>query len=115
MINGDMIAQAILQTVINPIIKIKSKITLPLSISIIAIKTPTPHTTNILYELNFNTFKLPEGVILLDVVQRVDNKTPQSLNIPILNVNNSYCSPIATLTPAGKCDEVQEVSWKTPV
>ena len=116
-INGEMIAQAISQTKVNPILKAKGKITLPpMSISVIAIKTPTLHNTNYLYELNFNKFELPESVVPLDVVPRVDHKTPQSINIPILNVNNSSCSifkgsSIATLTPAGKCEKVQEVSW----
>ena len=112
-INGKMIAQAISQAINSPILKMKGKITLPpMSISIVAIKTPTLHNTSSLYELNFDTFELPEGVVLLDIVHRVDHKTPQSLNIPILNVNNSSCSsfkgsPIATLTQAEKCKEVQ--------
>ena len=112
-----MIAQAISQTINSPILRKKGKITLPsMSVSIVAIKTPTLHNTNNLYELNFNTFELPEGVIPLDIVHRVDHRTPQSLNIPIPNVNNSSCSiskgsPIATLRPLGKCEEVQEVSW----
>ena len=63
-----------------------------MSISIEGIKTPTLQNTNNLYELNFDTFQLPEGVILLNVLHRVDNKTPQSLNILILNTNNSSCS-----------------------
>ena len=116
-INDKMIAQAISQTIINPIIKTKGKITLhPLSISVIAIKTPILHNTNNLYELNFDTFELPGSVVPLDVVHRVDHNIPQILNIPILNVNNSSCSiskgsPIATLTPVGKCKEVQEIIW----
>ena len=119
MINGEMIAQAISQTVTNPIIKTKGKITLPLCLfSIIAVKTPTLHNTKNLYKLNFDTFELPEGVIPLDIVHRVDHKIPQSLNIPIHNVNKSYCTiskspPIATLRPAGKCKEAQEVSWNS--
>ena len=40
----------------------------------------------------------------------------KSYSVPILNINNSFCSipknsPIAMLAPAGKCKEVQEVSW----
>ena len=117
MIHGEMIAQAISQTIINPVIKTKGKITLPpLSISVIAVKTLTLHNANNMYELNFDTFELPAGVVPLDMMHRVHHTTPQSLNIPILNVNNSSCSiskgsPITTLTPAGKCEEVQEVSW----
>ena len=94
----------------------KGKITLPpMSISIVDIKTPTLQNTNNLYELNFDTFQLPEVVVLLDIVHRLDCKIPQSLNIPIPNSNNSSCSiskgyPIASLMLAGKCEEVQEVS-----
>ena len=89
-----------------------------MSISIVAIKTPTIQNTNNFYELNLDTFQLPEGVVLLDVVHRVDHKSPQSINIPILNTNNSSCSiskgsPMATLTLVGKCEEVQEVSWSS--
>ena len=49
----------------------------PMYISIVGIKTPTLQNTNNLYELNFDTFQLPEGVIPLDVLHRVDHKTPQ--------------------------------------
>ena len=81
-----------------------------MSFSIVAIKTPTLQNTNSLYELNFDTFQLPEGVVPLDVMHRVDHKTQQSLNIPLLNTNNNSCriskgSPIATLALAGKCEE----------
>ena len=84
--NGQVIAQAISQSIDYPILKTKGKVTLPLmSVSIIEVKTPDiPDTTN-LYELNADTFQLPEGVILLDILHRVNHKTPQHLNIPILN------------------------------
>ena len=67
-------------------------------------------------ELYFDTFQLPEGVLPLDVLHRVDHKTPQNLNILILNTNNSFCSisrnsSMATLVPAGKCGDIQEVIW----
>ena len=110
-INGEMIAQVISQTINNPILK-KGNVTLPpTSISIVGIRPPTLQNTNILYDLNFNIFQLLEGVIPLDVLHGVDHKTPQSLNVPILNTNNSSCSitknsPIATLALAGKCEEV---------
>ena len=59
-----------------------------MSVSTIEVKTPKiPNTTNP-YELNADTFQLPEGVILLDILHRVDQKTPQHLNIPILNAKN---------------------------
>ena len=85
--------------------------------SIVGIKTPTLQNTNNLFELNFDTFQLPEGVISLDVLHRIDHKTPQSLNILILNTNNSFCSITKNsphsymLALTGKCEEVQEVSW----
>ena len=116
MINGEMIAEAILQVTDSPILKTIGKITLlPMSVSVIGIKMPTPCDTNNAYELNFNTFQLPEGVILLDILHRVDHKTPQNLNIPMLNTYNSFCSisrnsPITTLAAAGICEEIQEVS-----
>ena len=92
-INSEMIAQAISQTISSQILKMKGKITLPsLSMSIIAIKTPTLHNTNNLYELNLDIFELPEVIVLLDIVHRVDHKTPQSLNIPMPNTNNSSCN-----------------------
>ena len=52
-------------------------------------------------------FQLPEGVIPLDVLHRIDHKTPKTLNIPIMNVNNTTCSlaknsPITTLIRVGR-------------
>ena len=57
-----------------------------------------------------------EGVILLDILHKVNHKTPQNLNIPILNTNSSFCgisrsSPLETLALAGKCEEIQDVIW----
>ena len=63
-----------------------------MSVSVTGIKTPTLCNTNNVYECNFSTFQLPEGVIPLDVLHRIDHKTPQNLSIPILNTNNSFCS-----------------------
>ena len=87
-----------------------------MSISVISVKTSPLHNTSNIHELNFSTSKLPEGVIPLDVVHRVDHKTPGYLNIPVLNTNHSSCSiprssPIVTLALAGKCKEIQEVGW----
>ena len=82
-INSKIIAQAISQTINSPVLKMKGKILLSLMcICIVGIKTPTFQNTKNLLELSFDTFQLPEGVISLDVVHRVDHKTPQSLNIP---------------------------------
>ena len=62
-----------------------------------------------------NTFQLSDGIILLDILHKGNHKTPQNLNIPIHNTNNSFysisSSPLATLALAGKCEEIQEVSW----
>ena len=46
----------------------------------------------------------------------VDHKTPRMLKAPISNTNNAIPSvgknsPIATLVPAGKCEQVQEIKW----
>ena len=78
-------------------------------------KLPLWNTYNV-YKLNFSAFQLQKGVILLDVLHKVNHKTPKNLNIPILNTNNSFCSlsrsfPLATLAPAVKCKEIQEGSW----
>ena len=63
-----------------------------MSASIIEVKTPKiPNTTN-LYKVNVNTFQLPKGIIMLDIMYRVDHKTLQHLNIPVLNAKNVLCS-----------------------
>ena len=89
---------------------------LPMSISVIVVKMPPFQNTNEVYELNFNTFQLQEDFFPLDILHKVNLKTPQYLNIPILNANNSSCSIsrcslLATLAPTGKCEEMQDVSW----
>ena len=115
--NGEMIAQSISQATTNPILKIKGKVTLhPMSISVVELKMPVFPDTNNLYNRNFDTFQLPEGVIPLDVLHRMDHKTLKTLTIPIMNDNTTTCSltknsPIATLVPVVRCEEVQEVSW----
>ena len=96
----------------------KDRITLPpVSVSIIEIKTLKLTNTTNLYKMNAVTAQLPEGMILLDVLHRVNHKTPQYLNIPVLNNNVSFNivknMPIASMHPVGKCEEVQEVSWSS--
>ena len=86
-----------------------------MSISVISVKMPPLHNTNDMYELNFNTFQLLEGVIPLDILHKVNHKTPQYLNIPIPNANSSFCSilrcsPLVVLATAGKYEDIQEVS-----
>ena len=116
-INRQVIAQLILHALDYPIIKTKCKDTLPpLSVFIIEAKTPKISNTTNLYEVSADTFQLPEGVILMDIMHRVNHKTLQNLNIPVLNANNVPCSigknmPIASMHPVGKCEGVQEVSW----
>ena len=75
--NGEMVAEAISQVTDNSILKTKGKVTLPaVSLSVVGIKTPTLPNPNNLYELNFSIFQFLEGVIPLDVVHRVNYKTP---------------------------------------
>ena len=62
---------------------------LPSSISVIDVMTPEIPEPNNIYELDFNTFQLPERVIPLDMMHCMDHKTPQTLKIPILNTNNT--------------------------
>ena len=118
-INGEVLAQSISHTTVNPILKIKGKVTLPpISISVVGVKMAEVPDVNNLYELNFDTFQLPEGVIPLDALHMIDHKTPKNLIIPILNPNNTICnltknSPISILVLAGKCEQVQEIRWTT--
>ena len=48
----------------------------PVSVSIIEVRAPKLADTTNLYEMNAATFQLPKGIILLDVLHRVDHKTP---------------------------------------
>ena len=118
-INGQVIVQSVLQALHYLIIKMKGRVALPsVSVSIIEVKTPKLTNTTNLYKMNADTLQPPEGIILLDVLHRVDHKTLQHLNIPVLNTNNVPCSigknmPIVSLHSAGKCEEVQEVSWSS--
>ena len=89
-----------------------------MSVSIIEVRTPKLTNTTNLYEMNADTFQLPEGFILLDVLYRVDHRTHKHLNIPVLNTNNVLYSigknmSFATVHPAGKCGEAQQVSWNS--
>ena len=98
------------------IIKTKGRVTLPsVSISIIEVKIPELTNTIDLYEMNADTFQLPEGVILLDVLHRVDHKTPQHLNVAVLNANYVPCSigknmPIASMPSVAKCEEFRRLA-----
>ena len=116
-INREVIAKSISQALDYLIIRTKGKVTLPpMSVSIIEVKTPKICNTTNLYEASADTLQPPKNIILLGILHRVNHKTPQHLNIPILNANNVPYSigknmPIAFMYPARKCEEVQEVSW----
>ena len=73
-----MIAQSVSQATTNPILKTKGKVTLkPMSVSVVEIIMPTVPNTNYLYKLNVDTVQLPDGVIPLDVLHRMEHKTPK--------------------------------------
>ena len=116
-IYGQVIVQTILQATDYPIIKTNGKVTLsPLSVSIVEVKIHKISATTNLYELNAHTFQLPKGVTPLDILHRVNHKTPQYLNTPVLNAKNVPCSisknmPITYMHPVGKYNEVQEIGW----
>ena len=75
-----MLAQSCSQIVTNPILKTKGKIKLlPFSISVLEIRTPGGQDSNSIYELDFNTFQLPEGIILIDIMHHIDHKMPRTL------------------------------------
>ena len=49
-------------------------------------------------------------------MQCMDHKMPRTLKVPTSNTNNTTSSlatnsPIATLAPAGKCEQIQEIKW----
>ena len=70
-INGQVIAQLVSQALHYPIIERKGRATLPpMSVSLIEDKTPKLTNTTNLYKMNADTFQLPEGIILLDVLHR---------------------------------------------
>ena len=56
-----MIAQNISHATVSPKLKTKGKVMLPLmSVSVVGVKMPEVPDINSLYELNFDTFQLPE-------------------------------------------------------
>ena len=116
-LNGEILAPNYSQIVTKPMLKTKGKIKLiPSSISVIEVRTPGIPDSNNIYEVDFNTFQLLEGIIPLDIMHHVDQKIPRTLKVPILNTNNTISSlaknsPIVTLVPAGKCEQIQEIKW----
>ena len=92
-IDGQVIAQSVLQALDYPMMKTNGRVTLPpMSVSIIKVKIPKLTNTTDLYKVNADTFQLPESIILLDILHRVDHKTLQHLNVPVLNANIVSCS-----------------------
>ena len=118
-INRQVIAQSVSQALHHLIIKTKGRVTLPpVLVSIIEVRIPKITNSTNPYKMNADTFQLPEGVILLDVLYRVDHKTPQHLNVLVLNTNNVPYSigknkQIVSTHPVGKCEEVQVVCWSS--
>ena len=108
-IKGKVITQSCQSTIEEPILKTKGRIVLKQnSISVIAVKTPQIPDTEALYEVNCK-FQLPEEIIPLDVLDRVDHKIPRELNIHILNTGSSPISLgkntlIGTLTRSAKVE-----------
>ena len=91
-IKGEVITQSCQSTVEEPILKTKGKIILTSnSISVITVKTPKILDTEALYEVNCK-FPLPEEIIPLKVLHRVDHKIPRELNIRVLNTGNNPIS-----------------------
>ena len=114
-----MLVQSCLQLTANSILKAKGNIKLlPSSISVIEVRTlEIPDPSNI-YELDSSMFQLPRGVNSRDAMHHMDHKMPQTLKVPILNTNNTISSlgknsPIATLVPAGKFEQIQGIErWE---
>ena len=51
----------------------------------------------------------PEGIILLDVLHKVNHNTPQQLNITMLDAKNVLCSIGKNMLIASKpCGELQQ-------
>ena len=89
MIKGEVITHSCDSAIGEPILKTKGKFILkPHSISVIAVKTPEVPDTNILYEVD-SKFELPEGIISLIILHRVDHKMPRELNIHVLNTSSN--------------------------
>ena len=92
-INGQVIVQLVSQPLDCLIIKMNGRVILPpVSVSVIEVKTQTLTNTTNLYKINADIIQLPDGAILLDILHRVNHKTPQHLNILVLNTNNVSCS-----------------------
>ena len=69
--------QLISQHLDYPIVKTKGRITLPpVSVLILEGKTQKLKNTTNLYKMNAVTAQFPEGMILLDILPKVDHKTP---------------------------------------
>ena len=61
-------------------------------------------------------FSYEKELFPLDVMHHMGHKMPGTLKASILNIYNTISSsgknsPIATLIPMGKCEQIQEVKW----
>ena len=91
-VNGQIVAQSIPTTAIEPFVKNKGKLKLsPHSIIVVSIKTPPNISTNQTYEID-HKFPLLSSVIPIDVVHMFDNKVPHELKVPMLNTNNNIAN-----------------------
>ena len=70
-----------------------------------------------MYEVNCK-FQLPEEIIPLDILHRVDHKIPRELNIHILNTGNNpvlfgKITLLGTLTRSTKVESICNIDWST--
>ena len=62
------------------------------SITWTLVKAPRNLQINSLFEITLNR-QLPKGLIPLDVLYNVKNKTPEEMLVPLLNMVNSVVKP----------------------
>ena len=116
-LNGEMLAQSCSQILTYPILKSKGKLKLlPFSISVMEVRTPEILDSNNINKVDFNTFQLPEGIISTRCNASHGSQHAKNVESSILNTNNTISSlaknsPIVTLVPAGKWEEIQEIKW----
>ena len=72
--------------------------------------------TNSIFKISLDR-QLPTGMIPLDVLHNINNKQPQELIIPLLNVANMDIKPpkntvLGSLTRVSNIDSIQNVSYK---
>ena len=82
----------------------------------ICIQTPQNLNTNSLFKISLGR-QLPSGIMPLDVLHNINNKKPQELIIPLLNVANTDIklpknTILGSLTRMSNIDSIQNVSYK---